>query len=1490
MAAWMLRSLFGMSGESRAATSQRRHRNRRRDHLTPEPLEHRAMMAIIAPTYTVMQDWGTGFEAGIELANLDATSVSNWTVTFDYAAEITSIWNATIVARHGGQYTIEHAGWNAMLEAGRSVAFGFIGSGNHAAPTNYQLNGTPLAGMPSDPVLDDPVPTAPESGTPVPTTPANPDGDLTATFHVVTDWGSGFTGEVNVRNATSVALEGWTVSFNFSGEIDTVWNGEIIGHSGTTYTVRGAHWNDGIAAGQSVAFGFNASPGGVAATLTNFLITGVQNGPQPVAPAPTPPTLEPPTQTPTPEPAPAPVTLSVIGERVVEGSLGESFVRGPLATAGSQIVDALGQTVRIAGVNWFGLETSNFAPHGLWARGYREMMDQMKLLGFNTIRLPYSDQLLESDSRANGIDFLKNPDLQGLSGLDVMDRIIDYADAIGLWVILDHHRSDAGAGPNASGLWYTADYPEQVWIDNLTFLAGRYADTDAVVGIDLHNEPHGPATWGDGSIHDWRLAAERAGNAVLGANSRLLIIVEGIETTSTGGYWWGGNLSNAGQFPVRLTMGDRLVYSPHDYPASVFPQEYFSDPDYPDNLPDIWNANWGYLFRDGIAPVMLGEFGSRLETSIDRDWFSALTMYLGGDLDGDGTDDLAAGDQGISWTYWSWNPNSGDTGGILADDWLTPIDEKVASLSGIQFPRESLGDPAASGTATFTISLSDPSSQLVTVSYGTIDGSALAGSDYAPQAGTVVFAPGETVKLVNVRIVPDTLVEADESFALQLLNPIGAGLGTAVAVATIENDDPAPPPASSDPVDATGRVFTANPTAGDIVGFDPTVDRLDFGDTSVHNLIVGKMPTGEVAIVNPWAWTPEYQLIAGIGFDDLRVENYGIVGNEHLRQDLGGVISWELGIGPRDEGTVYVRSHEYGLHERIENFDPSVNRLSFLYFGTRERLSVTDTPEGLLISVQPTDQSLLLVGVAKSALVPGNIEFHHDQIVEDQLEIPFGFTVEQLTMVSRAALLTPLAPMGAITDGSQTSPGSTNPHDGHDHGTMPMDPMPMDPPPVPPTSEPTPSDPQTLPIAEHDGVLAAYFPEWGIYGRNYRLADVPGDQLTHLIYAFANLTAAGEMTLFDSYAAIEKRFSADESVSGEADLWYYPPDDPRSAQTIWGNFNQLALLKEKYPHLRISIAVGGWTLSDHFSTVTSTEAGREAFAASIVEFLTTYQVFDGIDFDWEYPGGGGESGNSASPEDGVNYALLLADVRAHLDDLGSRLGRSYEISVASPAGLDKIATFNLPGLAPSVDFFNVMTYDFHGTWEDTTGHQSAFLGDPNGYDIRTAVQAYLDAGVPAAQIVLGAPLYTRAWSGVADGGDGGYDEPASGAAPGTYEAGNYDYKDLLGQINAGIGWEIYWDDNAQAAYVYNAELDIFSSFETTTSIALKAEWAEAMGLGGMMFWDLSNDAIGSRDSLVEAAFRSLVLGDDLAEIAATSSLPEPIVIGGDGAIGPLPLS
>lgn len=284
---------------------------------------------------------------------------------------------------------------------------------------------------------------------------------------------------------------------------------------------------------------------------------------------------------------------------------------GSYHTVGGQIVDVVGHLVRITGINWFGLETCTFAPHGLWARNWQDILDQIVHLHYNTIRLPFSEQLLDPHSTPTGIDYTLNPDLYGLNGLQIMDRIVAGAGARGLKVILDQHRERCGNGTETA-LWYTRAYPQSIWLATWRFLAQRYAANPAVIGADLHNEPHGRASWGDGNpATDWRLAAQRGGNAILAIAPRWLIIVEGIERVGTDWYWWGGNLSNAGQYPVRLATSGRLVYEAHDYGPGIAPQAWFHDPRFPRNLPGIWRRHWAYLAATGSAPVFVGEFGGQ---------------------------------------------------------------------------------------------------------------------------------------------------------------------------------------------------------------------------------------------------------------------------------------------------------------------------------------------------------------------------------------------------------------------------------------------------------------------------------------------------------------------------------------------------------------------------------------------------------------------------------------------------------------------------------------------------------------------------------------------------------------------------------------------------------------------------------------------------------------------------------------------------------------
>lgn len=331
-----------------------------------------------------------------------------------------------------------------------------------------------------------------------------------------------------------------------------------------------------------------------------------------------------------------------------------------LHTCNSRLYDSLGQEASIVGLNWSGMETGDYAPGGLSVRKWQEILDLVAGLGYNTLRLPFSNEALEPDRHVGGINFAINPDLQGLSGLEMLDRIIAGARERGLRVILDRHRPVPWSSP---AMWYTGEVREERWIADWRMLAARYYGNDAVIGFDLHNEPRNPATWGsDNFATDWRLAAERAGNAILEVNPFLLIFVEGVEDYNGDHYWWGGNLEGVRTAPVRLAVPNRVVYSPHDYGPNISDQTWFHDADFPQNLPAKWDRSWGYISELGIAPIVLGEFGgSSVGSDREGQWQRTLVDYLR--------------EHRIGALIWSLNP-SWDTGGILADDWRTVRWEK----------------------------------------------------------------------------------------------------------------------------------------------------------------------------------------------------------------------------------------------------------------------------------------------------------------------------------------------------------------------------------------------------------------------------------------------------------------------------------------------------------------------------------------------------------------------------------------------------------------------------------------------------------------------------------------------------------------------------------------------------------------------------------------------------------------------------------------------
>ena len=341
-------------------------------------------------------------------------------------------------------------------------------------------------------------------------------------------------------------------------------------------------------------------------------------------------------------------------------------IQPPLSTRGAKIIDAKGKPVLLKGVNWFGIETETQAPQGLWQRDYKNMLSQIKQLGYNLIRLPYSVQALRSDSPAGladirGINFSigSNKELSGKTPLEVMDLIIQAAEDQGLLILLDSHRLNNQSIPE---LWYGDGFTEADWIDTWKMLATRYKNQANVIGADLKNEPHGKASWGTGDLKtDWRLAAERAGNEILAVNPNWLIVVEGVEKNVPNQklkiHWQGGNLEGVKRYPVRLSRRNKLVYSPHEYGPGVYNQPHFTDKKFPENLLHRWQIGFNYISSQNIAPILIGEFGGRQvdTTTIEGIWQNKLVQYIK--------------QKNLSFAYWSWNPNSSDTGGILLDDW-----------------------------------------------------------------------------------------------------------------------------------------------------------------------------------------------------------------------------------------------------------------------------------------------------------------------------------------------------------------------------------------------------------------------------------------------------------------------------------------------------------------------------------------------------------------------------------------------------------------------------------------------------------------------------------------------------------------------------------------------------------------------------------------------------------------------------------------------------
>jgi chitinase len=333
--------------------------------------------------------------------------------------------------------------------------------------------------------------------------------------------------------------------------------------------------------------------------------------------------------------------------------------------------------------------------------------------------------------------------------------------------------------------------------------------------------------------------------------------------------------------------------------------------------------------------------------------------------------------------------------------------------------------------------------------------------------------------------------------------------------------------------------------------------------------------------------------------------------------------------------------------------------------------------------------------------------------------------------------------------------------------------------------------------------IVAYVASWAIP------PVVHAEALTHINFAFARIDPAGRVAF----------------------------ENPAVATSL----KALTALKQKNPELKVLVSVGGW-MAEGFSDAALTDASRATFARSAVELLGQHDL-DGIDLDWEYPGQG-VAGIKFRPEDKHNFTLLLKALRQQLaaqNDARRRAGSDpYLLTIAS-ADREYFDHTEMDALHVYLDWINIMSYDFFNSLTSTTGHHAGLyrseLASRTDRNADASVKQHLAAGIPARKLVLGVAFYGRGFTGVKSQNNG-LKQPYE-----RYES-DHSYAELADDYIGKQGFIRYWDDRAQAPYLWNAGSRTFITYDDPRSIEIKAHYVRENKLGGMMFWELSQDRRG----------------------------------------------
>jgi chitinase len=297
--------------------------------------------------------------------------------------------------------------------------------------------------------------------------------------------------------------------------------------------------------------------------------------------------------------------------------------------------------------------------------------------------------------------------------------------------------------------------------------------------------------------------------------------------------------------------------------------------------------------------------------------------------------------------------------------------------------------------------------------------------------------------------------------------------------------------------------------------------------------------------------------------------------------------------------------------------------------------------------------------------------------------------------------------------------------------------------------------------------------------------DVPVEKLTHLFYSFAG--------------------TEDGEINGVTDG---DDTDERIARVVAN--------KEDNPDLKVCISVGGWGLCEGFPEMAATQENRERFAESVIEFVREHD-FDGLDYDWEFPG----------EEHREDFTAMVETLRKHLDEAGEEDGTEYLLTSATSTAPGHIAGIDFEAVTEHFDFFNVMTYDMLSAEE--THHTNLYTSEHNEeYSVEKTVDMYRDRGVPPEKIVIGAGYYSRCGVRV-------------------------DYENLVPDYVENDDYDARWDVEAQVPYLLGPEG--FISYDDPRSVRRKVDYLRERGLRGIMFWHYKGDR---DDELTDAIYEQMV--------------------------------